>query len=294
MLARADERLKEIRRTPYEGIGKPKPLKFNRQGCRSRRMNAEYRLVYMVKGDEVVVLQSRYHYEGFMTDLLDNIRERQRRLAGGEFNTEAPPPHRPEMLYIGCIDARLDPIDDIGIPKGKALIFRNIAALVREAPEANMGASLDGEAMVSNGEIAENVSVGAALEFFIEHIPSPQGRMKHIVVSGHTDCGGIRACLHDGCSHDSYLTRYLRALSEAREQVQQDTRYATEDEKLRALEEACVRRSIENLKTYAVVQHALEAGSLQLHGWVIDTATRCIAEMDAGTGEFIPLNRWGA
>lgn len=229
-----------------------------------------------------------------MTDLLENIRERQRRLASGEFSSEAPPPHQPEMLYIGCIDARLDPIDDIGIPKGKALIFRNIAALVREAPGSSVSMAIDGNETLTSGEIAENVSVGSALEFFLNHVPAPSGGVKHIVVSGHTDCGGIRACLHDDCTHDTYLPRYLRALADVRDKIRRNKHFKSEDEKLRALEEACVRRSISNLKSYAVVERALEAGTLQLHGWVIDTATQRIAEMDAQTGEFIALTQWAA
>lgn len=47
---------------PFVGIGKPEPLKFDLQGCWSRRITREHRLVYRVSGIKVTVLSCRYHY----------------------------------------------------------------------------------------------------------------------------------------------------------------------------------------------------------------------------------------
>lgn len=49
-------------RDPFEGIGKPEPLRFYLQGCRSRRITQEHRLVYRVTDERVDFLQARYHY----------------------------------------------------------------------------------------------------------------------------------------------------------------------------------------------------------------------------------------
>lgn len=49
-------------REPFEGIGKPEQLKYGAQGAWSRRITDEHRLVYLVNGDDVVILQVRYHY----------------------------------------------------------------------------------------------------------------------------------------------------------------------------------------------------------------------------------------
>ena len=54
--------LEEIRRTPFEGIGKPEPLRFQLAGCWSRRIDREHRLVYQVEETEIVVIACRYHY----------------------------------------------------------------------------------------------------------------------------------------------------------------------------------------------------------------------------------------
>jgi toxin YoeB len=54
--------LEEIRRTPFDGTGKPEPLRFQLAGCWSRRIDREHRLVYQVEESEIVVIACRYHY----------------------------------------------------------------------------------------------------------------------------------------------------------------------------------------------------------------------------------------
>lgn len=49
-------------RDPYGGIGKPEQLKYGAQGAWSRRITDEHRLVYLEVGDDLVILQARYHY----------------------------------------------------------------------------------------------------------------------------------------------------------------------------------------------------------------------------------------
>jgi toxin YoeB len=54
--------LEEIRRTPFEGTGKPEALRFQLAGCWSRRIDREHRLVYQVDEAGIVVIACRYHY----------------------------------------------------------------------------------------------------------------------------------------------------------------------------------------------------------------------------------------
>lgn len=63
ILKRINELLKEISQNPYEGTGKPDPLKHALSGFWSRRVTDEHRLVYRVEGDVVKVAQARFHYE---------------------------------------------------------------------------------------------------------------------------------------------------------------------------------------------------------------------------------------
>ncbi len=61
-LKRVNALIKEIQRDPFEGIGKPEPLKHALSGYWSRRLNDEHRIVYRVKDDSLLIAQLRYHY----------------------------------------------------------------------------------------------------------------------------------------------------------------------------------------------------------------------------------------
>jgi len=62
ILKRINTLVKDIMRSPFEGIGKPEPLKYELQGCWSRRIDDEHRLVYRVRDDELIIVACRYHY----------------------------------------------------------------------------------------------------------------------------------------------------------------------------------------------------------------------------------------
>ena len=61
-LKRINRLLDDVVRDPFGGIGKPEQLRHVLAGCWSRRIDDEHRLVYLVDGDDVVILQARYHY----------------------------------------------------------------------------------------------------------------------------------------------------------------------------------------------------------------------------------------
>lgn len=54
--------LESIKATPYEGIGKPEPLKHNWRGYWSRRINKEHRLIYKTENNRIIIAQLRRHY----------------------------------------------------------------------------------------------------------------------------------------------------------------------------------------------------------------------------------------
>lgn len=195
-------------------------------------------------------------------DVINHILLKQKKLNIPD--TPVTPPHEPEMLLIGCVDARLDIIDDIGIPKGKSLVMRNIAALVAGAHE---------ESPVRPVE-------SATLEFAVEVM-----KVKHIAVMGHTDCGGIRAQL-EGLNLPS-ITRYLDPLEQAHRQVKEQG--GGKQAQARRMEQEAVRLSLKNLRTYPSVKSAERKGALQLHGWVIDTATQLLYVLDEKDGTFAPM-----
>ncbi len=192
-----------------------------------------------------------------------------------------PPSHKPKMLLIGCIDARLDPVKDLGIAQGEALILRNIAASVPpyKAPDASVA--------------PEASSVAAAVEFFIHNFPAPEeDGIKHIAVAGHTDCGGLKACCGGGIGAPyEHLPNYIHGLDDVRAAVMKKAAGQgwDQEELLHQIERESVRRSVENLMGYPAVAQAVAEGKLQLHGWVLDTGSKRIHMMDLESQEFKPM-----
>ena len=62
ILQRINTLIREIQRAPFEGIGKPEPLKHGLSGYWSRRITDEHRIVYKVEADSLFIAQLRYHY----------------------------------------------------------------------------------------------------------------------------------------------------------------------------------------------------------------------------------------
>ncbi|MGE0755138.1 MAG: carbonic anhydrase [Alphaproteobacteria bacterium] len=197
-----------------------------------------------------------------MTDVIEYIRRHQLELDIPDDTVL--PTHEPEMLLIGCVDARLDIIDDIGIPKGKALVMRNIAALVAGSHE----------------EAQDRPIEAATLEFAVDVM-----KVKYIAVMGHTDCGGIRARL-SGLEMPN-IQRYLGPLETVHRQIKE--RGGSLQKQATEMEQAAVRLSLKNLRTYESVRKAEKAGRLKLHGWVICTATQQLMVLNEQTGTFSPM-----
>lgn len=63
MIKRINRLIDAARRDPFTGIGKPEQLRHALAGAWSRRISEEHRLVYLVDGDDLVILQARFHYD---------------------------------------------------------------------------------------------------------------------------------------------------------------------------------------------------------------------------------------
>lgn len=62
-LKRINDLLKDISRTPYEGLGKPEPLKHKYSGFWSRRIDSEHRLIYRYEEEQILIAKCRFHYD---------------------------------------------------------------------------------------------------------------------------------------------------------------------------------------------------------------------------------------
>ncbi len=161
------------------------------------------------------------------------------------FQNLATAKQKPRLLWIGCSDSRVVPAQITGADPGELFEIRNIANSVPPA-----GAFDD--------------SVGAAIEYAVQHLG-----IDDIVVCGHTGCGGV-AALSDGGNFDdtSHLGRWVDLTRPAHALI----RAAGVDGpgKLDETAKAHVQFQIDNLMTYAIVREGVEAGRLDVHGWLYD------------------------
>ncbi len=63
VLKKINDLIKDIHRTPFEGRGKPEPLKYELSGFWFRRIDREHRLVYQIANNEILIYSCKYHYD---------------------------------------------------------------------------------------------------------------------------------------------------------------------------------------------------------------------------------------
>ena len=126
------------------------------------------------------------------------------------------------------------------------------------------------------------VSVGAAVEYALTVL-----RVPHIIVCGHDGCGGIRASLDglDKVAHLPSLHTWLEIASPAVAHARRTQLQGAE--LLRMAVEENVLYQMEHLITYPAVSAALEANTVQLHGWVFDMAEGTVRVYDVNREEFL-------
>jgi carbonic anhydrase len=156
----------------------------------------------------------------------------------------------PEILIIGCADARVDPGILTQTKPGDIFTVRNVAAMVPPAQyppdERHHGTS-------------------AAIEFAVRGLG-----VKHVVVLGHALCGGIGALVdgRDGAYADyDYLATWTSIAQEVRDLVVGKLAGRPRAEITRALEQAAAVNSVCNLMTFRWIADRVAAGSLSLHAW---------------------------
>ena len=161
------------------------------------------------------------------------------------FQNLATAKQKPRLLWIGCSDSCVVPAQITGADPGELFEIRNIANSVPPA-----GAFDD--------------SVGAAIEYAVQHLG-----IDDIVVCGHTGCGGV-AALSEGISFDdtSHLGRWVDLTRPAHALIR--AAGVTGPDQLDETAKAHVQFQIDNLMTYAIVREGVEAGRLDVHGWLYD------------------------
>lgn len=152
----------------------------------------------------------------------------------------------PECLYIGCSDSRVTAEDLMGMQPGQVFIHRNIANLV----------------------ISTDNNVNAVVQFAVEHL-----QVKHIIVCGHYECGGVKAALNP--SDMGQLNSWLQTLRDVYRFHQQELDNISDtQQRFDRLVELNVREQCLNILKIDHVQKAMYKNpELQIHAWVFNVRT---------------------
>ena len=171
----------------------------------------------------------------------------------------------PAVMVIGCCDSRVSPEVIFDAGPGELFVMRNIANLVP---------------VYQPDENAHGVS--AALEYAASVL-----RVKHIVVLGHAQCGGIRAFIDkiQPLSPGDFIGKWMAMFIKPGEVVEQRDRESMQDFTTR-IEKAAVFRSLENLMTFPFVRTRVERGEMELHGAYFGVAEGSLFVLDPEAKEF--------
>jgi carbonic anhydrase len=178
---------------------------------------------------------------------------------------------RPREMIIACCDSRLHVSAMFGSGSDELFIHRNIAALVPPF-----------------GPDGRHHAASAAIEFAVTTL-----RVSHIIVIGHSGCGGVQSC-YDMCTGRapeledelSLVGRWLDILRPAFDALPQDLEPGAV---LRTLEHDAVLVSMRNLLSFPVVRRAADAESLSLHGLWADIAAGELETYDPINERFVPV-----
>lgn len=162
---------------------------------------------------------------------------------------------QPKILAITCCDSRVDPAIVFNCKPGDLFAIRNVANLVPPFEKTGL-----------------YHGTSAALEFGVCFL-----NVKHVIVLGHTQCGGIQALL-ENTGHildrpHSFIAKWMEIARPAYNRVITEHDNLSIDKKITLCEQYALINSLHNLHTFPWIQERIKNGSLSLHAWYFELKT---------------------
>lgn len=174
-------------------------------------------------------------------------------------------------MVVACCDSRVDPAILTDCNPGDLFMVRNVANLV---PPCESAGAYHG--------------TSAALEFAVRDLG-----VEHIIVFGHTQCGGIRALMRKagdgGDAVDGFIHSWMAIVDQARRKIVTEMPRASVEEQATACEQEAIVISLDNLQTFPWIRERVEHGALRLHGWYFDLRAGQLLRYNPGTRCFETL-----
>ena len=201
-------------------------------------------------------------FQGWRATAYNDNKAWYRRLAEGG--------QHPRAMVISCCDSRVHVTSIFGADEGEFFIHRNVANLV---PPYNPDGEYHG--------------TSAAVEYAVTGL-----KVAHIVVLGHSNCGGVKGC-YDMCSghapeleeKSSFVGRWMDILRPGFQRVAHLPQTAI----LQALEKQAVLVSLENLMSFPFVREAVEQDRMTIHGLWTNTGEGELHQYDPATATFVTI-----
>ena len=172
----------------------------------------------------------------------------------------------PKALMISCADSRVVPEHIMQADPGDLFVCRNAGNIVPPFSQANGG-------------------VTSTVEYAVLALG-----VRDIIVCGHSDCGAMKALVHDG-SLDGMpnVAAWLRHSMAAQKVARESYPDLNDQDRLRAITLENVVAQIAHLRTHPAVAAGIARGEIALHGWYVDIHQGRILGLDGETGRFVPL-----
>ncbi|MDG1707381.1 MAG: carbonic anhydrase [Emcibacteraceae bacterium] len=177
----------------------------------------------------------------------------------------------PKVMMVACSDSRVHPAILTRTALGELFMVRNVANVVPPFEESTGDSSYHG--------------TSAAIEYAINHL-----RVEHIIVMGHSGCGGIGALMNEEITGDTegygFIKPWMNIVKDASDFSDLEEVSMSIDAKTSVCEKRAVLISLNNLVSFPWVKDAIKEGNLQLHGWYFDIKSGTLSEYKHGAEKF--------
>ena len=178
----------------------------------------------------------------------------------------------PKVAIVACVDSRVSPTALLNAPPGSLYVFRSVANHI-PLPNPGMG---------------ENAAI-AALEYAILGL-----KVEHLIVMGHSLCGGIAALMKETAGEHTgfpFVAAWMSSLEPVCESALHGMTSGRGDPRAeaRAVEQASIVASLENLQAYPWVKQRVDEGLVTLHGWYFDMQAGELWVLRANRNAFVRL-----
>ncbi len=165
---------------------------------------------------------------------------------------------QPQVMVIACCDSRVDPALILQCDPGDLFVVRNVANIVPPFEQDDM-----------------HHGTSAALEFGIRFL-----KVKHLVLLGHSQCGGIQTLLEGKHSiKNDFISNWVSIVDEQADNKMNADDYA----------KLAVKKSYENCLTFPWIEEKLQQNELAIHQWYFDIKTGRIFAYSENKNEYVEL-----